>query len=92
MCNVGGVCVCHLQKEYRRDLEREIVGKGMELSADVLEIQRATRASEIQSQVTVCVCVCAVYHYKSCKFQSVALIFNQIIFFASCFLCERQLV
>lgn len=40
-----------LQKEYRRDLETEIVGKGMELSADVLEIQRAKRASEIQSQV-----------------------------------------
>uniref|UniRef100_A0A3B5BKR9 Nebulette n=1 Tax=Stegastes partitus TaxID=144197 RepID=A0A3B5BKR9_9TELE len=39
-----------LQKEYRRDLERDIVGKGMELSADVLEIQRAKRASEIQSQ------------------------------------------
>lgn len=56
MC-VAGVCVCHPQKEYRRDLEREIVGKGMELSADVLEIQRAKRASEIQSQVTVCVCV-----------------------------------
>ncbi|XP_042370794.1 nebulette-like, partial [Plectropomus leopardus] len=38
------------QKEYRRDLEREILGKGMELSADVLEMQRAKRASEIQSQ------------------------------------------
>uniref|UniRef100_A0A669AUY9 Nebulette n=1 Tax=Oreochromis niloticus TaxID=8128 RepID=A0A669AUY9_ORENI len=38
------------QKEYRRDLEREIVGKGMELSADVLEMQRAKRASQIQSQ------------------------------------------
>lgn len=42
----------YLQKEYRRDLEREIVGKGMELSAEVLEIQRAKRASDIQSQVT----------------------------------------
>uniref|UniRef100_A0A3Q2SU50 Nebulette n=1 Tax=Fundulus heteroclitus TaxID=8078 RepID=A0A3Q2SU50_FUNHE len=39
------------EKEYRRDLETEIVGKGMELSADVLEIQRAQRASAIQSQV-----------------------------------------
>uniref|UniRef100_A0A3Q2GIE5 Nebulette n=1 Tax=Cyprinodon variegatus TaxID=28743 RepID=A0A3Q2GIE5_CYPVA len=39
-----------LQKEYRRDLETEIRGKGMELSTDVLEIQRAKRASEIQSQ------------------------------------------
>uniref|UniRef100_A0A3B5Q3H6 Nebulette n=1 Tax=Xiphophorus maculatus TaxID=8083 RepID=A0A3B5Q3H6_XIPMA len=39
------------EKEYRRDLETEIMGKGMELSADVLEIQRATRASQIQSQV-----------------------------------------
>uniref|UniRef100_A0A3Q1JFV9 Nebulette n=1 Tax=Anabas testudineus TaxID=64144 RepID=A0A3Q1JFV9_ANATE len=43
------------QKEYRKDLEREIVGKGMELTADVLEIQRAKRASEIQSQVTMTV-------------------------------------
>ncbi|MEQ2197958.1 hypothetical protein XENOCAPTIV_005673, partial [Xenoophorus captivus] len=40
------------QKEYRRDLETEIMGKGMELSADVLEIQRAKRASDIQSQVS----------------------------------------
>ncbi|XP_023181896.1 nebulette isoform X10 [Xiphophorus maculatus] len=40
------------QKEYRRDLETEIMGKGMELSADVLEIQRATRASQIQSQIS----------------------------------------
>uniref|UniRef100_A0A673AX82 Nebulette n=1 Tax=Sphaeramia orbicularis TaxID=375764 RepID=A0A673AX82_9TELE len=39
------------QKEYRKDLERDIVGKGMELSADVLEMQRVKRASEIQSQV-----------------------------------------
>uniref|UniRef100_A0A3P8RZK8 Nebulette n=1 Tax=Amphiprion percula TaxID=161767 RepID=A0A3P8RZK8_AMPPE len=44
------VCLC-VQKEYRRNLERDVVGKGMELSADVLEIQRAKRASEIQSQV-----------------------------------------
>uniref|UniRef100_A0AAZ1XL92 Nebulette n=1 Tax=Oreochromis aureus TaxID=47969 RepID=A0AAZ1XL92_OREAU len=42
--------LCCSQKEYRRDLEREIVGKGMELSADVLEMQRAKRASQIQSQ------------------------------------------
>uniref|UniRef100_A0A3B3XRE6 Nebulette n=1 Tax=Poecilia mexicana TaxID=48701 RepID=A0A3B3XRE6_9TELE len=39
------------EKEYRRDLETEIIGKGMELSADILEIQRATRASQVQSQV-----------------------------------------
>ena len=58
MCVCACVCVCGLQKEYRRDLEREIVGKGMELSADVLEMRRAKRASEIQSQVTLCVCVC----------------------------------
>uniref|UniRef100_H3CBY1 Nebulette n=1 Tax=Tetraodon nigroviridis TaxID=99883 RepID=H3CBY1_TETNG len=37
------------EKHYRRILEREIVGKGMELSAEVLEIQRAKSASEIQS-------------------------------------------
>ncbi|XP_078137368.1 uncharacterized protein LOC144537470 [Sander vitreus] len=35
------------EKEYRRDLETDIVGKGMELSADVLDMQRAKRASEI---------------------------------------------
>uniref|UniRef100_A0A3Q3KZB5 Nebulette n=1 Tax=Mastacembelus armatus TaxID=205130 RepID=A0A3Q3KZB5_9TELE len=40
----------HRWKEYRKDWEREIVGKGMELSVDVLEIQRAKRASKIQSQ------------------------------------------
>lgn len=50
------VLVCRLQKEYRKDLETEIVGKGMELSADVLEIQRAKRASEIQSQVSLSLC------------------------------------
>ncbi|KAG7248519.1 hypothetical protein CRUP_024411, partial [Coryphaenoides rupestris] len=38
------------EKEYRKDLENEIVGKGMELSTDVMEMQRAKRASEIQSQ------------------------------------------
>uniref|UniRef100_A0A3B5JZU9 Nebulette n=1 Tax=Takifugu rubripes TaxID=31033 RepID=A0A3B5JZU9_TAKRU len=61
------------EKHYRKDLEKEIVGKGMELSAGVLEIQRAKRASEIQSEVTFfflkdterflivfeCVCLCA---------------------------------
>ncbi len=50
VCVCVCVCVCDLQKEYRRDLETEIVGKGMELSADVLEIQRAKSATEIQSQ------------------------------------------
>lgn len=39
------------QREYCRDLQTEILGKGMELSTDVLDIQRAKRASEIQSQV-----------------------------------------
>uniref|UniRef100_A0A3B4VQD2 Nebulette n=1 Tax=Seriola dumerili TaxID=41447 RepID=A0A3B4VQD2_SERDU len=43
----------HTCKSHR-DMERDVVGKGMELSADVLEIQRAKRASEIQSQVPVC--------------------------------------
>uniref|UniRef100_A0A665VJU1 Nebulette n=1 Tax=Echeneis naucrates TaxID=173247 RepID=A0A665VJU1_ECHNA len=41
---------CCLQREYRRDMEREVLGKGMELSADVLEIQRAKRASQIQKK------------------------------------------
>uniref|UniRef100_A0A3P9J2L7 Nebulette n=1 Tax=Oryzias latipes TaxID=8090 RepID=A0A3P9J2L7_ORYLA len=49
---LSGTHVCHMLscKEYRKDLERDIVGKGMALSADVLEMQRAKRASEIQSQ------------------------------------------
>ncbi|NXP74387.1 NEBL protein, partial [Ramphastos sulfuratus] len=38
------------QKEYKKDLENEIKGKGMEVSMDTLEIQRAKKASEIVSQ------------------------------------------
>lgn len=40
------------QKEYKKDLENEIKGKGMEVSADTLDIQRAKKASEIVSQVS----------------------------------------
>lgn len=40
------------QKEYKRDLENEIKGKGMEVSTDTLDIQRAKKASEIVSQVS----------------------------------------
>jgi hypothetical protein len=40
-----------LQKEYKRDLETEIKGKGMQVSADTLDVQRAKRASEMASQV-----------------------------------------
>ena len=43
--------LCLKQKEYRKDLGTEILGKGMELNSDILEIQRAKRASEITSQV-----------------------------------------
>uniref|UniRef100_A0A670Y1R6 Nebulette n=1 Tax=Pseudonaja textilis TaxID=8673 RepID=A0A670Y1R6_PSETE len=39
------------QKEYRRDLETKIKGKGMQVGTDTPEIQRAKRASEIASQV-----------------------------------------
>lgn len=60
--------VCRLQKEYRKDLEREIVGKGMELSADVLEMQRAKRASEIQSQVRHAVLMCE--RMTACRLRS----------------------
>uniref|UniRef100_A0A3B4XCZ2 Nebulette n=1 Tax=Seriola lalandi dorsalis TaxID=1841481 RepID=A0A3B4XCZ2_SERLL len=35
------------------DMERDVVGKGMELSADVLEIQRAKRASAIQKIILI---------------------------------------
>uniref|UniRef100_A0A8C0UWT2 Nebulette n=1 Tax=Cyanistes caeruleus TaxID=156563 RepID=A0A8C0UWT2_CYACU len=38
------------QKEYKKDLENEIKGKGMEVSTDTLDIQRAKKASEIVSQ------------------------------------------
>lgn len=41
-----------LQKEYKKDLENEIKGKGMELSSEVLDIQRAKRASEMVSEVS----------------------------------------
>ncbi|OBS58479.1 hypothetical protein A6R68_10396, partial [Neotoma lepida] len=37
-------------KEYKKDLENEIKGKGMELSSEVLDIQRAKRASEMASE------------------------------------------
>uniref|UniRef100_A0A8D0HHT0 Nebulette n=1 Tax=Sphenodon punctatus TaxID=8508 RepID=A0A8D0HHT0_SPHPU len=39
-----------LQKEYRKDLETKIKGKGMQVGADIPEIQRAKRASDIASQ------------------------------------------
>ncbi|XP_064224446.1 nebulette isoform X12 [Aotus nancymaae] len=35
------------EKEYKKDLENEIKGKGMELNSEVLDIQRAKRASEM---------------------------------------------
>lgn len=40
-----------LQKEYMKDLETEIKGKGMQVGSDIPEIQRAKKASEIASQV-----------------------------------------
>lgn len=42
-----------LQKDYHKDLQTEIVGKGRVVSTDVLEIWRAKKASEIVSQVGV---------------------------------------
>lgn len=41
-----------LQKEYRKDLETEIRGKGMEISTELPEIQRARKASQLASQVS----------------------------------------
>ncbi|KAK2105262.1 hypothetical protein P7K49_014776 [Saguinus oedipus] len=38
------------EKEYKKDLENEIKGKGMELNSEVLDIQRAKRASEMVSE------------------------------------------
>lgn len=40
-----------LQKDYKRDLETEIKGKGMQVGTDTPDIQRAKRASEMASQV-----------------------------------------
>ncbi|KFV16784.1 LIM zinc-binding domain-containing Nebulette, partial [Antrostomus carolinensis] len=39
------------QKEYKKDLENEIKGKGMGVGMDTPDIQRAKKASEIVSQV-----------------------------------------
>lgn len=39
------------EKDYKRDLETEIKGKGMQVSTDTLDIQRAKKASEMASQV-----------------------------------------
>lgn len=45
-------CVFYsLQKDYKRDLETEIKGKGMQVTADTLDVRRAKRASEMASQV-----------------------------------------
>nr|XP_023404504.1 nebulette [Loxodonta africana] len=41
---------CLLQKEYKKDLESVIKGKGMQVGTDTLEIQRAKKASEIASE------------------------------------------
>lgn len=39
------------QKEYKKDLENEIKGKGMQVSMDIPDLRRAKRASDIYSQV-----------------------------------------
>lgn len=52
---------CLLQKEYKKDLESKIKGKGMQIGTDTLEIQRAKRAVEIASEVSR-VGVQAVFH------------------------------
>lgn len=41
------------QKEYKKDWENEIKGRGMELNSEVLDIQRAKRASEMASEVSI---------------------------------------
>lgn len=42
-----------LQKEYKKDLETEIIGKGMQVGPFTPEIRRVKRASEIASQVGI---------------------------------------
>ena len=44
-------CFLFFQKEYKKDLENEIKGKGMQVSMDIPDMLRAKRASEIYSQV-----------------------------------------
>jgi hypothetical protein len=41
-----------LQKEYKKDLELEIKGKGMQVGTDTIEIQRARKAAELASEVS----------------------------------------
>lgn len=45
------IIFCSFQKEYKKDLENEIKGKGMQVSVDIPDMLRAKRASEIYSQV-----------------------------------------
>lgn len=48
-------CCCFFfffQKEYKKDLESKIKGKGMQVGSDALGIQHAKRASEIASEVS----------------------------------------
>ena len=40
------------QKHYKKDLETEIKGKGMQVGPDTPEIRRAKKASEIASTVS----------------------------------------
>lgn len=42
-----------MQKEYKKDLQTEIIGKGMQVGPYTPEIQRVKRASEIASQVGI---------------------------------------
>lgn len=44
--------VLPLQKQYKKDLETEIKGKGMDVGPDTPEIRRAKKASEIASMVS----------------------------------------
>lgn len=48
--NVVNIAI--FQKEYKKDLESEIKGKGMQVGIDTLEIQHAKKASEIASEVS----------------------------------------
>jgi len=40
------------QKQYKKDLETEIKGKGMQVGPDTPDIRRAKKASEIASMVS----------------------------------------
>lgn len=85
-CRVSSVFFPLLQKEYRKGLETEIIGKGMQVGPYTPEIRRVKRASEIASQVgivqrlnvlIVCDNECLTYIAQSTSLEAFIPILNQ---------------